>query len=574
MQHFNITNFISLLEHRRKHQPNNVAFTFLPDGETEEASLTYEELDQKARAIAAVLQSIKARGERALLLYQPGLEFITAFFGCLYAEVIAVPVYPPKRNQHNNRLQTIVCDAQARIALTTIAIMSDIEKTLKEEPGLATLNFIITNNIDSDGASDWQQKQINSDTLAFLQYTSGSTGTPKGVMVSHGNLLHNLSVIYKCFEHTNHSKLVSWLPHYHDMGLIGGILQSIYGGFPAILMPPVAFIQKPIRWLTAISQYKATTSGAPNFAYDLCVNKIKPEKLASLDLSSWEVAFNGGEPVRAQTIERFTQTFADYGFRKQAFYPCYGMAENTLFLSGGLKAEPPIIRFVKETDLLQDKIVLWDEFSPDSQAIVSCGRNWSNQKIMIVNPDSLIKCDDGKVGEVWISGESVAQGYWEKPEQTQQTFNAYLADKKEELFLRSGDLGFLLAGELFITGRIKDLIIIRGQNHYPQDIELTVQKSHPALRPNCGAALSVDIKGEERLIIVQEVERSYLRNLDVQKVVADITQAVAAEHGLQVYATVLVKTGSIPKTSSGKIQRYACRTAFLNGSLNVVESTY
>lgn len=390
-------------------------------------------------------------------------------------------------------------------------------------------------------------------------------------MVSHGNLLHNLSVIYKCFEHTNNSIFISWLPHYHDMGLIGGILQPIYGGFPAILMAPVAFIQKPIRWLMTISRYKATTSGAPNFAYDLCVNKIKPEKLASLDLSSWEISFNGGEPVRAQTLERFAQTFASCGFRKQAFYPCYGMAENTLFTSGGLKAEPPIIRFVKETELSQNRVVLLDELSVDSQAIVSCGRNWSSQKIIIVNPDSLTKCGDGEVGEIWVSGKSVAQGYWQKPEQTQQTFNASLSGTKEEPFLRSGDLGFLLSDELFITGRIKDLIIIRGQNHYPQDIELTVQKSNPALRPNFGAALSVEIKGEEKLVIVQEVERTYLRNLDVQKVVGDITQAVTVEHGLQVYATVLVKTGSIPKTSSGKIQRYACRTAFLNGSLTVVE---
>ncbi|BDA68886.1 hypothetical protein CAL7716_030520 [Calothrix sp. PCC 7716] len=303
MQYHDITNLVDLLNHREKYQPDGIAFSFLPDGETEEASISYKNLDKKARAIASVLQSMKGDGsgkaERALLLYQPGLEFIAAFFGCLYARVIAVPVYPPKRNQHNNRLQAIISDAQATIVLTSISIMSDIEKSLKQEPESSSLRYIITDTVDSNNADYWQPLQISSDTLAFLQYTSGSTGTPKGVMVSHGNLLHNLSVIYKCFEHTNNSIFVSWLPHYHDMGLIGGILQPIYGGFPAILMAPVAFIQKPIRWLMTISRYKATTSGAPNFAYDLCVNKIKPEKLASLDLSSWEISFNGGESVRA-----------------------------------------------------------------------------------------------------------------------------------------------------------------------------------------------------------------------------------------------------------------------------------
>ncbi len=421
-------------------------------------------------------------------------------------------------------------------------------------------------------ASSWQQPEINSESLAFLQYTSGATGNPKGVVVTHGNLLHNLALICKCFGHTADSKGVIWLPPHHDMGLIGGILQFIYSGLPVILMSPLDFVQKPIRWLQAISHYKATTSGGPNFAYDLCVNKIKPEQLASLDLSSWEVAFNGAEPVRAQTLERFAETFANCGFRKQAFYPCYGMAETTLFISGGLKAEPPIIRFVQETELLQNRVVSGDKLSVDYKEIVSCGRNLSGQKIMIVNPESLIKYGDGEVGEIWVSEESVTQGYWQKPEQTQQTFHAHLADTGEESFLRTGDLGFLQDGELFVTGRIKDLIIIRGQNHYPQDIESTVQKCHPALRPDCGAAFSVEIKGEERLVIVQEVERNYLRKLDVQEVVGNVTQAVTAEHELQVYTTVLVKTGSIPKTSSGKIQRYACRTAFLNGSLNVLES--
>ncbi|NER25632.1 MAG: fatty acyl-AMP ligase [Symploca sp. SIO1C2] len=566
----NFTNLVDLLRYREKHQADDIAFTFLLNRETEEVSLTYQALAQKARAIATVLQRMKARGERAVLLYQPGLEFIAAFFGCLYAGVIAVPVHLPKRNHHSHRLLGIVTDAQATLFLTTTSVLSNLDQTLKEELKLASLSCLITDEIDSNQTNDWQPWPIASDTLAFLQYTSGSTGTPKGVMISHGNLLHNLSGIHQCFEHTPNSRGVIWLPPYHDMGLIGGVLQPIYGGFPVILMPPLAFIQKPIRWLQVISRYQATTSGGPNFAYEFCVNRIKPEQLATLDLSSWEVAFTGAEPIRAQTLERFAQTFAACGFRKQAFYPCYGMAETTLFVSGGLKAQAPIIRFVDGIKLSQNRVVSTVDNHTDSQAIVGCGSSWLEQKIVIVNPESLTECSDTEVGEIWVSGGSIAQGYWQQTEQTEQTFRAYLADTGKGPFLRTGDLGFLLDGELFITGRIKDVMIIRGQNHYPQDIELTVQKSHPALQVDCGAAFTVEFNGSERLVIVQEVKRSYLRQLNVNEVVGNIRQAVTVEHSLQVYATILVKTGSIPKTSSGKIRRHACCAEFLTGSLNVV----
>ncbi|MEM9506104.1 MAG: AMP-binding protein [Cyanobacteria bacterium P01_E01_bin.35] len=569
-KNFEFYNLIDLLRHRGQYQSSITAFTFLPKGETEGISITYQELDKKARAIAATLQGMNALGERALLLYQPGLEFIAAFFGCLYAGVIAVPVYPPRRNHHGNRLQAIVIDAQARIALTTTSVFSNIEKILIEEPELASLHTITTDEIDSRKASDWVSLAIDPDNLAFLQYTSGSTGTPKGVMISHGNLLHNEQMIQQAFGHTSDTVVVGWLPVYHDMGLIGNVLQPLYLGRPCILMSPVAFLQKPICWLQAISRYKATTSGGPNFAYDLCVNKIKPEQLENLDLSSWEVAFTGAEPVRAETLERFARTFADCGFRYDAFYPCYGMAETTLIVSGGLKTEPPIIRCVEGTELLQNRVVPTEKSRVDSQAIVGCGHTCLDQKIVIANPESLIECGDREVGEIWVRGESVARGYWRKLELSQQTFNAHLKDTAEGPFLRTGDLGFLQDGELFVTGRIKDVIIIRGQNHYPQDIELTVRSSHPALRPNAGAAFSVDIDGVERLVIAQEVERSYLRQLDVSEVTRAIRQEVSQQHELEVYAIVLLKTASIPKTSSGKIQRYGCRIGFLNGSLDLV----
>jgi acyl-CoA synthetase (AMP-forming)/AMP-acid ligase II len=571
LNEFEFSTLVDLLRYRALHQPCKIAFTFLQDGETEASSLTYQELDRQARAIAAQMQSLGGRGERALLLYPPGLEFIEAFFGCLYAGVVAVPAYPPRPNQCLSRLQAIVADAQATIALTTTTVLSNVERQFAQSGNLQDLRWLATDNIASALASDWQEPTVSSDNLAFLQYTSGSTGTPKGVMVSHGNLLHNSALIHKCFEHTPNSRGVIWLPPYHDMGLIGGVLQPLYGGFAVTLMSPTAFLQKPLRWLQAISRYKATTSGGPNFAYDLCVRKIKPEHLASLDLSSWEVAFNGAEPIRAETLERFAAAFEPCGFRASAFYPCYGMAETTLIVSGGLKTAPPVLKTVQGDALEQNRVVPAFRNTDGARTLVGCGQTWLGQQIVIADPETLTRCGGNEVGEIWVCGKSVAQGYWRKPEETEKTFNAYLADTDEGPFFRTGDLGFLQDGDLFITGRLKDVVIIRGRNHYPQDIELTVEKSHPALRSACGAAFAVEVKGQERLVVVQEVERSYLRKLDVNEVVGNIREMVAQEHDLQVYTVLLLKTGSIPKTSSGKIQRHACQNRFLTGSLDVVE---
>ena len=570
---FKFSTLVDLLRYRSLHQPAQLAFIFLQDGETESSSLTYQELDRQAQAIATQIQSFGVTGSLALLLYPPGLEFIAAFFGCLYAGVVAVPAYPPRRNQNISRLQAIVASSQAVVALTTTSLLTNIREQFAQNPELAALRWLASDNLASDQALGWQEPALSSETLAFLQYTSGSTGTPKGVMISHGNLLHNSALIHKCFEHTPNSRGVIWLPLYHDMGLIGGVLQPLYAGFPVTLMSPVDFLQKPFRWLQAISHYKATTSGGPNFAYDLCVRKIKPEHLASLDLSSWEVAFNGAEPVRADTLDRFASTFEPYGFRREAFYPCYGMAETTLFVSGGLKTASPVVHHVKGTVLEQNRVLTAATEQEGVRAIVGCGQTWLDQKIVVVDPESLTQCLSDQVGEIWVSSSSVARGYWRRPEETQQTFQAYLADTAEGPFLRTGDLGFLLNGELFVTGRLKDLVIIRGRNHYPQDIELTVDESHPALRSGCGAAFSVEVEGEEQLVVAQEVERSYLRKLDANEVVGAVREAVSQQHELEVYAVLLLKTGSIPKTSSGKIQRYACKQRLLAGTLDIVASS-
>src|SRR6476661_7891088 len=419
---------VDLLRYRSLHQPAQLAFTFLQDGETESSSLTYQELDRSARAIATQLQSLGASGSLALLLYPPGLEFIAAFFGCLYAGTVAIPAYPPRRNQNMSRLQAIVASSQAAVALTTTSLLTNIREQLAQNPELAALRWLATDNLASDQALGWQESALSSDTLAFLQYTSGSTGTPKGVMVSHGNLLHNERMIERAFGHTKKTIVVGWLPLFHDMGLIGNVLQPLYLGRSCILMSPVDFLQKPFRWLQAISRYKATTSGGPNFAYDLCVRKITPEQGATLDLSSWEVAFTGAEPIRAETLERFAAAFDPCGFRKEAFYPCYGMAETTLFVSGGLKTDPPVVRHVKGTALEQNRVVTAASEQEDVRTIVGCGQTWLDQKIVVVDPESLTECLSDQVGEIWVSGLSVAQGYWRRPEETQQTFHAYLAD--------------------------------------------------------------------------------------------------------------------------------------------------
>ena len=563
-----ITSLLDILSDRAKYQSEQQAYIFLQNGETESGSLTYGELDRQARAIAAEIQSW--RGERALLIYPSGLEFITAFFGCLYAGVVAVPVYPPRRNQNLSRLLSIVNDAQAKIALTTTSILADLGQRCEEQPDLAQLKLIATDILASNSQESAPQL-VKPETLAFLQYTSGSTGTPKGVMVTHGNIIHNQQVIHQAFVHSEKSIVVGWLPLFHDMGLMGNVMQPMYLGIPCILMPPVAFLQQPIRWLQAISKYRATTSGGPNFAYDLCIKKVRPEELPNLDLSSWDLAFNGAEPIRAETLEQFERKFASCGFNYSAFYPCYGMAETTLFTTGGDKHQQPVIQGVLAEELEQHSVVETEILSPSSRVFVGCGRPYLNTTVIIVNPESLISCKKGQVGEIWVSGESIAAGYWHRPETTKETFQAYLKDTGAGPFLRTGDLGFLQEGELFVTGRIKDVMIVRGQNYYPQDIEMTVQNSHIALRPNSGAAFTLEVKGEERLVIVQEIERTYFRKLNVPEVLGEIIQAVTAQHGLQIYATALIKTGSIPKTSSGKIQRHACKVGFLDRSLNVVE---
>lgn len=561
---------VELLRYRASSQPERIAYIFLRDGEIEEARLTYGELDQKARAIAAHLQSLEAKGERGLLLYPPGLDFISAFFGCLYAGVVAIPAYPPRRNQNLLRLQAIIADSQARFTFTNAALFPSLENQWAKDPELGAMQWIVTDEIDHHLREDWLEPTLEKNSLAFLQYTSGSTGTPKGVMVSHDNLLINSADLDGGWGHDQDSVMVTWLPTFHDMGLIYGVIQPLYKGFLCYMMSPASFMERPLRWLQALSDKKATHSAAPNFAYDLCVRKIPPEKRATLDLSHWCMALNGAEPVRAEVLKKFAEAFQVSGFKATALCPGYGLAEATLKVTAVSYDSPPYFYPVQANALEKNKIVGATETDTNVQTLVGCGWTTIDTQIVIVNPETLKPCSPEIVGEIWVSGSTIAQGYWGKPQETQETFQAYLADTGAGPFLRTGDLGFIKDGELFVTGRLKEIILIRGRNNYPQDIELTVQNSHPALRPSCGAAFTVENKGEEKLVVVQEVERTWLRKVDIDEVKRAIRKAVVQEYDLQVYAIALIRTGSLPKTSSGKIQRRSCRAKFLEGSLEIL----
>jgi 8-amino-7-oxononanoate synthase len=535
----------------------------LADAEKEEISITYLELDQQARAIATHLQASGATGSRALLLYPSGLDYIVAFFGCLYAGVVAVPAYPPRRNKSLDRIDGIVTNAEATHVLGTGQILSDIERRFSAHPHLQAMRRIATDQLDMDTPSLWTPPRVSGEDLAFLQYTSGSTGRPKGVMVSHDNLLHNQRLMHEAFQLDEKDRLIAWLPLFHDMGLVGNVLHSLYAGVHCVFMAPVMFLQKPIRWLQGISRYQAAISGAPNFAYDLCVRKTTPEQREGLDLRSWRLALNGSEPIRAETLNRFSETFAEYGFRRASFFPCYGLAEATLFVSGGPRHEEPRVNQVEVSALAENRICPVAEQANGSYTLVSSGRAWPDQRVQIVDPETLKPCPT-------ISGDSVAQGYWKRPTATEETFGSRVAESHNGRVLRTGDLGFLHEGELFVTGRLKDLIIIRGRNHYPHDIEATVGAAHPALRDGCGAAFGIEVSDEEHLAVVQEVRRTALRDLDVASVANSIREAVADEHDLHAHTVVLLKTGSLPKTTSRKIQRRKCKNDLLTGQLNEV----
>lgn len=557
-----------LIAHRAQATPDKVAYIFLRDGQSDELPLTYAQLDRKARLIAAHLRESMPVGSRVLINHPPGLEYISSFFGCLYASMIAVPVYPPRFNQKLDRLNSIVTSATPSAALTSKQTMETLRQSISESPLLAPLRWIETDAL-VDEEVQLKFAPPSSESLAFLQYTSGSTSDPKGVMLSQGNLMANLEGIRRAFGLHGDSRGVIWLPPYHDMGLIGGVLEPAYVGFPVVLFSPFAFLQRPFRWLQAVSKYRATTTGAPNFAYELCTRRMSDEQIAELDLSSVDLAFCGAEPIRGEMIDRFAERFAPAGFKRSAFYPCYGLAEATLMVSGGAKPEEPVLLAIDGQRLENDGLAVasTDPGHKHERTLVGCGKEIAAHKVRVVDPKTHALCSDGVVGEIWFHGPSVAQGYWQKPEDTESHFHARIADDPSgEDFLRTGDLGFLKDGELFVTGRLKDLLIIHGRNLYPQDIELTVEKSHAALKAGAGAAFAIAQNEIDKLVVVQEIERKF-KDLDLDEVVKAIRAAVMDSHGVSPFAVSLIEPNSIPLTSSGKIQRHAARKLFLGGEL-------
>ncbi|NML17999.1 fatty acyl-AMP ligase [Azohydromonas sp. G-1-1-14] len=525
-----------------------------------ETYLSYAELDAAARRLGSELLERGLQGERAVLLLQPGLSYVIALFGCWYAGVTAVPVYAPRQNSSIERVRVIQENAQARVIISTAQGFVGLEDGLA-----ASVQRLDIDALTPGSEAQWRMPDIGEDTLAVLQYTSGSTGQPKGVQLRHRHLVENCRIISAVLEATPEDVGVFWIPPYHDMGLIGGILHCIYGRFPVHLMAPAMFLQRPMRWLEAISRHRGTITAAPNFAYDLCVRRARPDQIAQFDLSSWRVAVNGAEPVRADTLRRFAETFAPARFDIRTFYPSFGMAETTLLVTGGSYTRRSHSMLADREGMATGRVIAVEQ---DGVELVSSGRRGPGVDIAIVDPVSLQRCEPGKVGEIWISGATVADGYWQRPDATQETFGGRLAGSDAN-WLRTGDLGVLHEDELIVTGRIKDLIIIRGSNHYPHDIEATALAAHPALRPNGAAAFALETADGEGLGLVLEMDRGTDAEDRAQARTA-VLDAVSRDHQLQVAQLVFVKANSIPKTSSGKVQRGRTRERLLAGELIVL----
>ncbi|MCA9193624.1 MAG: aminotransferase class I/II-fold pyridoxal phosphate-dependent enzyme [Planctomycetales bacterium] len=561
------TDLVAVLRHWAKTRSDAPAFYFT-DGENydQDLCITFGQLDAQARKVAAYLQRQGATGQRVLLLYPPVLDFVAGFFGCLYAGATAVPAFPPRRNRKGQRIYSIARDCQAQLALTNEQVRQQIEGDANwvewEE-----VTIIASDALAHDFSDQWKPPAIQSSDIAVLQYTSGSTGRPKGVMLSHGSLVRNTELILFAFETHKNSFGVSWLPTYHDMGLVGGILSPIFVGCTMVLMSPMAFLQKPIRWLQTISHYRATTSGGPNFAYQLCVDKVADEELQGIDLSCWRTAFNGAEPVRASTLRQFAERFSQVNFDLGSFLPCYGMAETTLIVTGGPQKDPPVIKTFDSQELDNQRVVPCPSDHPAARAMVGSGQILPGEDVLIVDPELLQPSSVGAIGEIWVRSPSVGSGYWEKEEDTIASFQAFTVDGQGP-FLRTGDLGFVHEQQLYVAGRLKDMIIVRGVNRYPQDIELTVEQAHDAMQSGLVAAFADNAEDRERLIIAAEVQRR--EGMDWDEVILSIRRSVSQQHELPPDAILLVRFGTLPRTSSGKIQRHACRDEFQRGSLKLI----
>ena len=567
-----------LLEYRAEKQPNAVAYYFMNNTKVEESDkITYAGLASRARQIAYFLkQNNVNKGDRILINHLPGIRYIVSFFACMYAGGIAVPIYPPRFNSRINRITSILEDSGAKLALTSTFITKSMD-IINEDEALRKLNWLETDLYESskERLGDDEIFFPDEDELAFLQYTSGSTSVPKGVMLTHKNLLFNLECIRQKFEmKPDKDRGVIWLPPYHDMGLIGGILAPLYVGFPVNLMSPFLFLQRPFCWLEAITKYRGTISGGPNFSFDQLTRRVRDDQLDKLDLSSWRVAFCGAEPIHKDIMDRFAKKFSRCGFKKRMFFPCYGLAESTLISTGG-EISKGLKLFKADKDALEEKhfaleVTESEEKTKRVRNIVSCGTVIADHDLKIVDPNTKELCRESQVGEIWISGSSIAKGYWNLPEQTKESFHAtYKGQKDKAKYLRTEDFGFMKDGEVYITGRLKDILIIRGRNYYPQDIELSAGGSHKYVHSG-GAAFSIPSEKEEHLTIVCEIEQQ-VKEEELDEVLKAIESRIFEEHGLNTHAISLVKPNSIPLTSSGKVMRDLSRKQYLEGELEEIK---
>lgn len=559
--------FGAALARRAALQPDEAVFRFLHEGDQEDEVLTFADLHRRAQAIAALLVEKVPAGGRVLLLFPPGLDYVSAVYGCFQAGVVGVSAPPPQpKRLHRTlpRLTAIAADAEVDAVLTA-EFIREAAKPLFAEGPLAEAPWIVT---DVAPAAEVEIARVPLGEMAFLQYTSGSTQAPRGVMLSHENLLRNSDLITASFEHVPNGfrKGLIWLPPYHDMGLIGGVLQPVHAGGLCILMSPLTVIKRPARWLEAMSRYRVTSSGGPSFAYDLCVRRIDDETCERLDLSDWEVAFNGAEPIHAETIESFSEKFGRCGFRRRAFFPCYGLAEATLLVTGPDKDEEPRL-LEADAKALERGLVQPPSAGGPKTTLVGCGSPYEGNELAIVDAAQGRRCEEGEVGEIWFAGPSVALGYWRQEEETEACFHGTLADDPATEYLRTGDLGAVVDGELYVVGRIKELIILNGRNLHPHDIEFSAEEAHPVLRHHCSAAFEREAEGQTQIGILLEVDPREQGGYD--DVIAAVGQRVADELDLPLHWIGLCAPGTVPKTTSGKIQRRLCRVMLAAGEMEL-----
>ena len=574
MQSSDVSTLGEVLTWQARHRPDKRALLYLERGERETESLTFAELHIRAWAIAHALQKNELRGRRVLLAYPSGLEYVAALFGCFYAGVVAVPVPVASYGNSVARIRAIWSDAEAGAVLSVRSLVSGEAEQSNEIAGLQlpgglciATDEIVASGGSADTSLDLPQT-VEPCGLAFLQYTSGTSGNPRGVMLTHSNLMHNLQALTQAMDSSDTDVIVNWVPLYHDMGLIGSVLQAIYTGFLCVLMPPLSFIQKPIRWLKAISRYRGSISPAPCFAFGLCAQRYVPRQESDLDLSSWRRAVCGGETIRPRLLEKFAETFRPAGFHRNALLPAYGLAEATLIATAspvgtGLKTVSLPAPAPGEKD---DKGNSW------SKQRASCGQICREQRLEIVDPESCQRLPPGTVGEIWLQGQSVAVGYWNRIEESRATFQAKLAGEPDSGFwLRTGDLGFLSPDGLVVTGRRKEMIMIRGEKYDPLDLESVALDSHPSLSSGWAAAFSIDLNESEAIVLV--LERSAVRSIDVNLLVSTVVKAVNRQFGLAIYDLVVLR-GRVPRTTSGKIQRNLCKELYLAGELGALPSIH